>query len=61
MAEETTIKAPKNLEEMTQLTGLKSTEASASFAKFLNEKLSGVPGFTITEEQAWALLYCKFQ
>lgn len=58
MAEEGTTKvvAPKTVAELEALTELKSTEASKSFAKFLNTHIN-VEGFEIGEEQAWTVLY----
>lgn len=57
MAEETTrVVAPKTVADLEALTELKSTEASASYAKFLNTHVN-VEGFEISEDQAWCVLY----
>lgn len=55
--------APHSLEELKALPAVKSTEASASFANYVNEGLKRedgtyAEGFTpLTAEQAWTLLY----
>lgn len=51
------VTAPKNVEEVGKITALKTTEASTSYARFLNTHLDGVEGWTaITDEQAWAAI-----
>lgn len=56
-AKEVRIVAPKSAADIQALPALKTTEASDSLSRFINENIN-VEGFEITSEQAWALLYC---
>lgn len=56
--EATKIVAPKNEAELRALTAIKSTEASTSYANFMNDCLANAEGYTpITPEQAWTVIY----
>lgn len=55
---ETRIVAPKNVEELDAMTAIKSTEASKSYADFMNRHLGHLEGWVeMTPEQAWTLIY----
>lgn len=50
--------APKTVAEMDALPAVKATEASISFANFMNKHLANAEGYEpITPEQAWCLIY----
>ncbi|UVK63859.1 hypothetical protein SEA_LILYPAD_55 [Gordonia phage LilyPad] len=56
--EEGRVVAPRNVEELAALPAVKATEASTSFANFMNKHLANAEGYTpITPEQAWTLIY----
>lgn len=53
------ITAPKNPQEVRELPSLKTSEASDSYSKFINENLAHIEGYQpISSEQAWALINC---
>ena len=50
--------APKTVSDLAKMSGLKTTEASESFANFMNKHLSHIEGYEpISPAQAWTLLY----
>lgn len=59
--EETTanrVVAPKVTADLAGMTELKATEASTSYANYMNEHLGHIEGWVdITPEQAWTLIY----
>lgn len=65
MAEETAeqtaderVVAPKTVADLKSMTALKETEASRSFANFMNENLGHIEGYEpISATQAWVLIY----
>lgn len=55
---EVRIVAPKTVADLDAMTGIKSTEASESYANFMNRHLGHLEGWqNITPEQAWTLIY----
>lgn len=66
MSEETTqsqvvksARLPKNTEEVRAIAHIPTTEATRSFARYVNENLANADNFEpISDEQAWAIIGC---
>lgn len=57
-ADEAKTVAPKSVDDLATMKAVKSTEASESYANFMNKHLAHVEGYEpITAEQAWTLIY----
>lgn len=53
------VTAPKNPAEVRALPELKTSEASESYARFINENLAHIEDYVpVSAEQAWALINC---